>query len=114
MPEPPKIPKTQAPIFRRPALTTSPSAGLPAERGPDQALVTPLGIFVARRKCFDAVVRDRAVPSLALEILFRELPLEALGWHIGAALVSRLGTSGDGFPIWRVNSTGSEPHDELL
>jgi len=70
--------------------------------------VTPLGIFVARHKSFDAIVRDRAVHSLALELLFRELPLEALGWHVGATLVVRLATSDDGFPIWRVTFIASD------
>jgi hypothetical protein len=99
----PGPPKPQAPIFRRPVLTTPPGVDLPTGRRPDASLVTPLGIFVARRKSFDAIVRDRPDPSLALEILFHELPLATMGWYVGAALVSRFGTSEDGFPIWRVS-----------
>ncbi len=80
-----------------------PGADLPVRSRPDQTLVTPLGVFVAGRGTFDAIVRDRAVPSLALEILFCELPLEESGWDFNAALIACLGTSRDGFPIWRVN-----------
>jgi hypothetical protein len=101
MHEAPKAPKAQAPIFRRvPAPGTKATVVLPAEGHSDQALVTPLGVFVAQRRNFDAIVRDLADPSLALEILFRELPLKARGWDCASAAISRVGTSPDGFPVW--------------
>lgn len=89
-------------MLRRPSARATLRTAFVPLRQQDPEVVTPLGVFVARRGHFDAIVRERAVPSLALETLFRELPLEALGWHLAGSSVRRLGTSADGFPIWHV------------
>ncbi len=89
-------------MSRRPHLLSSSQRAYAPVRQHDPEIVTPLGVFVARRGHFDAIVRERAVASLALETLFRELPLAALGWQLKASSVKRLGASADGFPIWHV------------
>lgn len=71
-------------------------------RSAEQLIATPLVVFAAGRKHFDAIVRVSISNSLdAKRALFAELPLEENGWNFETAKLSRVG-SRDGWPIWRL------------
>ena len=68
-------------------------------------LVSPLGIFVASKACFEVVIRDRLEPYQVRRVLFAALLTEN-GWGYDAAHISHVRDVPTG-TIWRLakNST---------
>jgi hypothetical protein len=94
---------SQQPIFQRnPELAIAAFTHVP-EACSEKPCFVPLGIFVARRDSFDFILRERrASKHEAVRAAFTELPMDENGWCETTAKIARIGTSEDGFPIWRL------------
>jgi hypothetical protein len=86
--------RSQSPILRR--ITDEAAARTPAEDPTPPPPIAPLGVFVARRRWFTAVV-DTVQRDEALALAFRELPLVEHGWVPSRTKADRLA----GGLIWR-------------
>lgn len=69
--------------------------------------VTPLGVYVARRNQFSAIVRTATYPGTVKSALFDELMLERHGWDFRTSRLSFLGHDTHGDAMWRL-SRGAE------
>ncbi|MEI9995131.1 MAG: hypothetical protein WDM91_11090 [Rhizomicrobium sp.] len=88
------------------ASTVAPaSAGTaPFVRPKEEAIVSPMGIFVARKDVFDVFVVGLIGAPRILDRLFDELPLVEHGWSRSGTAIVLGPRHGDGF-IWTVRRT---------